>query len=242
MRETWGKARNLLERAVMPHGAEYHRDRRARFETELEKGLKNGTVSPAHEDSPQGIRLQEMLDGLLRHPLCAGLNAKPALYVVHDPTAQFGVSRNAIVVPGSALPANVGDDRLFQMMRAVIAHELAHIICQDDDPARCARRPYQRMSQSTERRADLIAAHLCGDGGASLADYLAVLQPIDDCLALNATWRERVAARLTQAIDRRHPPSQERIRYLRKWVDLASGGQSLPDPFVRMRQCQSHDR
>jgi Zn-dependent protease with chaperone function len=63
-----------------------------------------------------------------------------------------------------------------EVLKPIIAHELAHLICRDTASSVQRANPMYKYNQKVERRADEIAGWLCGDGGESMAKSLAFMR------------------------------------------------------------------
>jgi len=231
----WREIIRTLNRTVIQHDIKYYRALEQEKLAELKKDQERGMAVPAEKAGHPGRVLQKILDDLLNHPLCKQLTCKPELYVHHDFGSRIATFSNVIFVPFYEWPGEEHPHGL-RMLRAALAHELGHMISRDSEPDQQARSPHNYMNQRMERRADLIAAHLCGDGGAALADSLAAKFETEKTFRSGMTgqtsWANRVTSGIVNGLDRRYPSLESRINYLRKWADRFQHGQALPDIII----------
>lgn len=191
----------------------------------LENDVRAGAAVAASQEPTLGPPLVRILQDLLRHPLCKGLRPPPALFIHYDPQARLGTFGNVILVPFGVIAADqMSDARHLTALKGGIAHELAHIIC--GDFRRLAENPTLGMTTDMESRADLIAAHLCGDGGVSLADWLTYHRNLES-FARDAFPHQPVEAYVTEQKDR-YPSLDKRITNLRRWSEALACGTPLP--------------
>jgi hypothetical protein len=232
VKEHWRNIVKTFNRTVIPHGVKHYEELQEENYAWLLNDQQRGKAVPADRAGRLGKGLQEMLEELLNHPLCRRLTQKPVLFVHKDLGSRVGTFGNVILVPFYEWPAD-GDLLGLRGLRAALAHELGHIICRDSEPTEQAHHPHRYMNQRMERRADLIASHLCGDGGKALAERFAaklkdekMYQPY---VNRNMSWLDRVTNGIVGCMDRRYPSLETRIRYLRNWADGFEKGQPLPD-------------
>ncbi|MGE0367168.1 MAG: hypothetical protein AB7Q00_15675 [Phycisphaerales bacterium] len=206
---------------------------------ELQADINAGVARPVSEDPVLGPLLAPVLEGLLRHPWCQAIREQPRVYVHSDPAANFVTFGNIIVMPSMTFCGASSASELASLCKGALAHELSHMLC--DDSRMMHDNPDMRDSTDMERRADLIAAHLCGDGGASLADFLELGSKSQQMVGADASI-ETDPRRL------RYPEITERIEYLRDWSQQFRHGEKLPAPKfpfetrLRMKESRADDR
>src|ERR1017187_8912440 len=231
MKENRGRVTNAISHTILPHDASEFRKLEQEMKAALLDDQRQGLAVPAEQAGHDGKVLQEILEEFLTHPLCKGQTCKPVLYLHHDFRSRFCSFGDGIIVPSYEVATD--DPSSLRRVRAVIAHELGHIISRDYDPTEKARDTHRYMNQRMERRADLIAAHLCGDGGEALADWLTINNRIEKtfskALTNHSSWLDRVTNRIVNGLHRQYPPMEARIRYLRSWTEQLRQGEPLPD-------------
>jgi hypothetical protein len=232
VKEQWRKIAKAVNRTVIPHDVKYYQELQKKRYAWLLSDEQQGKAVRAEQAGHLGKGLQKLVEELLNHPLCQRLTQKPDIFVYKDFGSNLGTFGNIILVPFYEWPGEHDQPRLHKL-RAALAHELGHMICADSEPTEQARHPHRDMNQSMERRADLIAAHLCGDGGEALAEWFAGKlkdeKEFQRCADRKTSWLDRVADRIVGGLDRRYPSLETRIQYLRKWADRFQKGQPLPD-------------
>lgn len=232
MKEHWTSLTKTIQRTLVPHDVAHYREIERQNYSDLAEDAKRGRAVLADNDGNDGTLVNVLLSGLMRHPLCRNI-AAPQIYLHRDPASQLTTFGNVIIVPSREMTGLRDDSHRMETVKAAIAHELGHIVSRDADPTVQSRRANNYRNQRMERRADLIAAYLCGDGGRALADWLSTKakqeKPFEDFVAQRSSWLDRVTNRMAKALDRRYPPVEVRIRYLRDWADRHSRGESLPD-------------
>lgn len=226
----WSDLCTRTVRRLTRHDAAYYAKLESDLYSILQQDIRRKVCSRASECGERGAQLSSILSDLMKHPLCKRLAFVPDLYFHRSPTATFSVFGNAIIVPTHELI------REREGLRAALAHELGHLIANDYAPLQRARNPWLHLSQNMERRADLIAAHLCGDGGAALAKRFAsdlrMIVELGPVLNQPQSWSERLVKKLDRCIDRRHPDLQSRVNYLNDWATRFLRGEPLPEPTL----------
>ena len=224
----------VLNRTVIPHDVEFYRRQEREMHARLLDQQRQGWAVKADDAGSDGKILGEILDQLLEHPLCQSIPHKPELYIHYDPASQFVSFSNAIIVPYYEISGMAEDNgRQSAGVKACIAHELGHIISRDCDPSQRARNPHVNMNQRMERRADLIAAHLCGDGGKSLADHFQSRLPLErltkQILLEQSSWVDKFIGQVAVGLDRKYPKMEDRVKYLNGWAAKFQQDRKLPD-------------
>jgi len=200
----------------------------------LRKSVASGSAVRAIKRPPTGPILENIMDELLHHPFAASLPRRPLLYFHHDPLSQFVTFDDVIMVPTiQAETARLDLPHIRSRFKGALAHELGHIL--NRDSKRIAQHPELSHSMAIERNADLLAAHMCGDGGLGLADDLESLKEGQKALAATELGIKIAADASTRDWAAKHPPLEDRIRCLRDWHRDFTLGRSLPQPELQSR-------
>jgi hypothetical protein len=225
----------------------FYRQREAKLLAQLESEIKLSNARPAEHAGQSGQLIRSITDELLQHPLCRHLAKPPKLCVHISLEARMGTFADVIIVPGVEIGLAADDPKSMEILRAEIAHELGHLIAQDAVPERQVSQENNDLNAEIERRADLIAAHLCGDGGAALASWAKRQKQESESMAsiFGQSWCERVANQAATMITR-YPNWQERVNYLQLWAQDFQRGKPLPEPdltpFVNSKRPRTNDR
>lgn len=199
----------------------------------LREEVASGLACPAAERKPSGSMLEGMLDELLAHPLAKSLRRRPLIYIHRDPEAFFMTFHEVIIAPAIELETSKLDlPHVRRMFKGVLAHELGHVL--NADFRRAVENPAIGKTTHMERNADLLAAHLCQDGGRAMEERIAYR--LRDRQAIPKTPHgKQIEERLREqerAFEGRYPSLEERIQYLRAWQQDFERGIPLPEPEV----------
>jgi hypothetical protein len=203
----------------------------ARAEAWLERAIaKREALEPSKVGS-FGATLEAMLSGLLEHPLASTLKRKPRMYFYSGLDAAFATFDDVIIVPHMKMDLGPWHIPTFHgSVRGALAHELGHVI--NGDFHRIARNPQLGMTHEMELNADLLAAHLCGDGGHGLADSLEQRLLEEECVARTPFGKELAMRRHEHPHFARYPALEDRIARLRQWTQGLAEGEALPGPSL----------
>ena len=153
--QKWRELVDAVNRTVIPHDVEfYQRQERKRHDRLLDDERK-GLAVAAENAGEDGKILCGILEQLLQHPLCKNITQKPRLYIHHSLESQLATFSNIIIVPNYEIVDITSREKSkLDMLKSCIAHELAHIINGDAQPAQRVHNSHSSGSQLMERRAD----------------------------------------------------------------------------------------
>lgn len=213
---------------------EFYRRRETKLLGQLQNDIRDGKAKPIESLDEVGTMLNAMVTELLHHPLCRSLSHPPRLFAHWSGEARMGTFADVILIPLMELrDVKAGKPDAIAAMRASLAHEFGHLIARDATPEVQFLQERRDHNAEIERRADLIGAHLCGDGGAALASWAASERDKEIQMAkvFGSAWADIVKRQEDNCVTR-YPELSERARYLQRWANEFADGVPLPEPML----------